>query len=162
MFKRLVTLSLFFLSACASSQKVAELGIISTEITNIDPMQLQKAEVIKGIKASDSTGITFIFPNGYPSLEFAVRRALEKSEADILVNVEVTYDSVWFILGGQNTITVTADAVKLAPMFSIFAEEQASVTDKNSISSQDLISIPKERPTPELQPNTTSAGGSND
>lgn len=160
MLKRLVTLSLFFLSACTSSHKVAEFGVISPEITNIEPQQLQKAQIIKGVKASDSTGVVFIFPSGYPNLEYAVRRALEKTEADILVNVEVNYESAWFIIGGRNTISITADAVKLAPMFSIFANEQQTVSE-STISSQELISIPKERPTPELQPTRTS-GGAND
>lgn len=159
MLKKLVTISLFLLSACTTSYKVAEFGIISPEITNIEPQQLQKAQIIKGVKASDSTGIAFIFPSGYPNLEFAVRRALEKVEADILVNVEVNYESTWLLIGGRNTISITADAVKLAPMFSIFADEQQAVS-KDAISSQDLISIPKERPTPELQPTLTS-GGSN-
>ena len=161
MLKRLVTISLFFLSACTTSHKVAEFGIISPEITNIEPQQLQKAQIIKGVKASDSTGVVFIFPSGYPNLEFAVRRALEKTEADILVNVEVNYESSWLLIGGRNTISITADAVKLAPMFSIFTEEQQQTISKNAISSQDLISIPKERPTPELQPTLTS-GGTND
>lgn len=159
MLKKLVTISLFLLSACTTSYKVAEFGIISPEITNIEPQQLQKAQIIKGVKAADSTGIVFIFPSGYPNLEFAVRRALEKAEADILVNVEVNYESTWLLIGGRNTISITADAVKLAPMFSIFADKQQAVS-KDAISSQDLISIPKERPTPELQPILTS-GGSN-
>lgn len=117
MLKRLVTLSLFFLSACTSSYRMADLGIISPEINAIEPEQLKAAEIIHDVKGQDSTSVFLIFPQGYPNLEYAIRRALENSQADILVNVKVDYISSWYLFRGENRIELTADAVRLAPLF---------------------------------------------
>ena len=108
------------LSGCTSTQRIAELGVISPEITAVEAHQLQKTTVTKGVSGSDSTGVFLFFPQGYPNLEYAVRRALDSAEADILVNAKAEYKSSWYLLGGENTITVKGDAVKLAPMFGGF------------------------------------------
>lgn len=107
--------SFLLLSAC-SQYRFAEFGIVSPEITNLTPPQLEKAKLKTGITDSDSRPVYFIFPDGYPSLENAVQNALMKHDADILVNVKAEYVSRWYFLFGSNTITVTGDAVSLAPM----------------------------------------------
>ena len=116
--------------ACTSSYRLAELGVISPDITGIDPVQLQKAKIIQDVTGTDTSPVFFIFPQGYPNLEYAARRALQSSEADILVNVQAEYKSSWYLFGGQNSITVTADAVRLAPLFSAPEENAEAAHDR--------------------------------
>lgn len=115
MLKKTIITSFLLLSAC-SQHRFAEFGIISPEITNLTTAQLEKAKIKTGVVGSDSRKVYFLFPDGYPSLENAVQNALIKHDADILVNAKAEYSGQWFFFFGSNTITVTGDAVSLAPM----------------------------------------------
>lgn len=114
MFKKLSLLFLLFLGSC--SYRFAEFGVLSPEVSNLTPQQLSRAQIKKRVTGQDSRNIYFIFPAGQPTLDTAVRNALEKNEADILINVKADYKTQWYIFYGHNTIEVSGDAIKLAPM----------------------------------------------
>ena len=64
--------------------------------------------------------IFLFFTFGSPSLEEAVRSALNNSETDILVNLKADRRFSFGFPLGEDTISVKADGIKLAPMFGGF------------------------------------------
>ncbi len=118
MFKRLFVLSILLLSACTS--RFAELGVVSPDLNRLEIKQLEKAEYIKDISATSVRRTFLFFTFGSPSLEEAVRTALDLSETDILVNLKADRRFSFGFPLGEETITVTADGIKLAPMFGGF------------------------------------------
>ena len=121
MFKRLFILSILLLNACTS--RFAELGVVSPDLNQIELKQLEQAEYIKNISASSTRRTFLFFTFGSPSLEEAVRAALDLSETDILVNLKADRSLSFGFPLGEDTITITADGIKLAPMFGGFNDE---------------------------------------
>ena len=118
MFKPLITLLPFLFSACAS--RFAELGVVSPDLNQVEIKQLEQAQYVRNISAS-SSGPTFLFFSlGSPSLEEAVRSALNSSETDILVNLKAERRFSFGFPFGEDTISITADGIKLAPLFGGF------------------------------------------
>lgn len=114
MLKKFILISVLLLGAC--THRFAEFGVLSPEVSEVTPQQLTNARLIRKVRGSDSRPIAFIVPLGQPSLETAVNRILVNNEADILVNVKVTAKTEWWFFYGTNTLEVSGDAVKLAPM----------------------------------------------
>ena len=114
MLKKFILISVLLLGSC--THRVAEFGVLSPEVSEVTPQQLTNARLIRKVHSSDSRPIAFIIPLGQPSLETAVNRILVNNEADILVNVKVTAKTEWWFFYGTNTLEVSGDAVKLAPM----------------------------------------------
>ena len=118
MFKPLLVILPFLLGACSS--RFAELGVVSPDLNQVDIKQLEQAQYVKNISASSTRSTFLFFTLGSPSLEEAVRSALNNSESDILVNLKAERRFSFGFPLGEDTISVKADGIKLAPMFGGF------------------------------------------
>ena len=118
MFKPLLVILPFLLGACTS--RFAELGVVSPDLNQVDIKQLEQARYVNNISAASTRRTFLFFTLGSPSFEEAVRAALNNSETDILVNLKADRRFSFGFPLGEDTISVKADGIKLAPLFGGF------------------------------------------
>jgi hypothetical protein len=89
--------------------RLADLTAVSTRNVNLDGVDLDK---LPGTKVTGtSSGFTFlVFPLSSPCLQVAVDDALGKGHGDLITDA-VIYQSGWWFLVGQQTLTVKGTVV---------------------------------------------------
>tara|TARA_Y100001935_G_C17156180_1_gene432932 strand:+ start:272 stop:604 length:333 start_codon:yes stop_codon:yes gene_type:complete len=102
-------LFLFLLLFTACSTRVADFTIISTR--NID-MDGNYELVESKVKGKDVTPIIAYIPLGSPSIEDAIDDALDSVDGDIMTDVTVRSNVLWFIYFGTYTYVVVGDVWK--------------------------------------------------
>ena len=98
-----------FLTGC--SYHIANMTMLSTRNVSLDRIDLDKLPRTRGVTGTDTKQIIFIFPIGSPHLATAVEDALDKGKGDLMVDVSVYTEYWWFILAGENSITVRGSVV---------------------------------------------------
>lgn len=76
-------------------------------------MGAEYVKVAQGVRGSDIKSIIIVIPTGYPNLEEAIDRALEKADGELMTNL-VLYYKWWWIpyIYGQLKFEVRGDIWK--------------------------------------------------
>ncbi|MDR0726627.1 MAG: hypothetical protein LBF37_01025 [Rickettsiales bacterium] len=108
--KILILFIIVVLSACSSQSQY----YTAVSTNSIDPTKnISDAEIIKNVRGRDRLHFITFIPIGRISQQDAVKDALVKADADLLINAKI-YAYNWWIpyIYGQSSWIVEADAVK--------------------------------------------------
>ena len=105
--QKILIFFLLILTAC--STRVADFTIVSTK--NID-MDGNYELVESNVKGKDVTPIIIYIPIGSPSIEDAIDDALNSVDGDIMTDVTVRSNILWFVYFGTHTYVVVGDVWK--------------------------------------------------
>lgn len=88
---------------------VTPMGMTSSS----SPLKAEKIENLGTVEGRAMTGSVFgIWSVGKPDIDLAIKRALRKKKADVLVNVRWYEQTYYFILFSLHEVIVTGDAVR--------------------------------------------------
>lgn len=102
---------IFFMMASAMilTGCVTPMGMTSST----SPLKAEKMENLGSVEGRAMTGsVLGIWSVGKPDIDLAIRRALRKKRADVLVNVRWYEQTYYFILFSLHEVIVTGDAIK--------------------------------------------------
>jgi len=87
--------------------------ILSNKIVNTKDFDIGQAKRIRNVEGEDKVSIIIAFPTGVPSLSEALNNAFEKTDADIMTDVNVKSWS-WYLpyIYGETGWRITGDAIK--------------------------------------------------
>jgi len=101
---------LFFLIVfIGCSTRIADFTIISTRNVDMDGNYELVGSKVKG---KDVTPIITYIPIGAPSIEDAIDDALDSVDGDIMTDVTIRSNVLWFVYFGTHTYVVVGDVWK--------------------------------------------------
>jgi hypothetical protein len=102
---------LFATSACTI--RTADLTLATNRLVELDRVDLDTLPTQRRVKGQDSKFIPIIFPavSLQPSLEAAIDDALNKGAGDLLTDAVVKIQTLFFVFGIVQTLTVEGDVV---------------------------------------------------
>ncbi len=88
---------------------VTPMGMTSSS----SPLKAEKMENLGLVEGRAMTGSVFgVWSVGKPDIDLAIKRALRKKKADVLINVRWYEQTYYFILFSLHEVIVTGDAVR--------------------------------------------------
>ncbi|OGS18161.1 MAG: hypothetical protein A2219_03215 [Elusimicrobia bacterium RIFOXYA2_FULL_50_26] len=88
------------------------MSIASTKNIDINDIQLEKVKT--NVTGKDVRSLIIIFPTGTPSINGALKNALDISDADVMQNITIS-SMFWWIpyLYGETSYRITGDAYRI-------------------------------------------------
>ena len=81
--------------------------------SSTSPLKAEKMENLGLVEGRAMTGSVFgVWSVGKPDIDLAIKRALRKKKADVLINVRWYEQTYYFILFSLHEVIVTGDAVR--------------------------------------------------
>ena len=110
--KYLFILTVLFLTSCMTYNH-GDFTVLSNKIVNTKDFDMGSAKRIRNVEGEDKVSTIIIFPTGVPKFSEALNNAFEKTDTDIMTDVNVKSWS-WYIpyIYGEDGWTVKGDAIK--------------------------------------------------
>lgn len=107
----LIICLLFWVSSCTVNH--GDFTVLSNKIVNIKDFDMGESKRLRNIEGKDTAHIITFIPTGIPTLSVALNNAFEKSDTDIMTDVNVKTRE-WYIpyIYGQSSWIVKGDAIK--------------------------------------------------
>lgn len=107
----LVSSFLFLVSSCTVNH--GDFTVLSNKIVDIKDFNMGGSKRLRNIEGKDTAHTIIIVPTGIPKLSEALNNAFEKSDTDIMTDVNVK-TQWWYIpyIYGQSSWIVKGDAIK--------------------------------------------------
>ena len=81
--------------------------------SSTSPLKAEKMENLGSVEGRSMTGsVLGLWSVGKPDIDLAIKRALKKKRADVLINVRWYEQTYYFVLFSLHEVIVTGDAVR--------------------------------------------------
>lgn len=110
--KIIVLVITLLISACTTDH--GTFTVMSNKIVNVKDFELDKTDITKKVKGSDTSHIIVFFPTkSNPNISGALKDAFDQADGDVMTDVNV-YTKFWYIpyIYGQSSWNVDGDVVK--------------------------------------------------